>query len=722
MIESGDQNSVPYTPLGQSIQLAACQANEVLPMSPDLPADLFTACLTTPIMMALRWFVISNPLIKNVTLDMTMKVPGRVTDRRTPLGELNWIFTSITDTIAWSVLPTDLFLRLFRNDLMVAALFRNFLLADRIMRSFNCHPMSTPILPPTHQHPLWEAWDLAADHCLSQLPQLLDNNTKVENKLSSFFNDQLSAFEIWIKKGGSATEPPLELPIVLQVLLSQVHRLRALLLLSKFLDFGQWAVNLALSVGIFPYVLKLLQSPALELRPVLVFIWAKLLAVDPTCRNDLLKDNGYTYFIGILTNTNTSAFLVPNISEHRAMCVFILSVFCRDFPAGQQACLANDLLPALLPYLSDQDSLLRQWTCICMANFWSSFPDAKWAAINANAHGQLTACLVDPVPEVRTGAIAALGQLLGDLDRIEQVVTVEKSVIISILKCLSDPSPIVRRELVCALSKIVEDEETKFIYIAHEILEEDRKSGQETKKHALSAGSSGVINESKKGSNQPSLQIFCWKSLLTLSVDPFPPVASVACVVIDKIYQKLLNSPLVDLGFTQWMEMRKAATYPSHIQFENVVVARKVVKNPSASVSSGIFGMSLDSSPHQSFKKSSSFSFSLRNLVGINNAVNGSGSHLPAQSEQSPRMNRVSNSIRRLPQSLMLAASAEFSPNRLKVSPSEPLLASNSVPAKPKASEPNITVQSSFYDWSCGYFMEPQMKVWLIFFVFILFS
>lgn len=103
-----------YTPLMQCIQLAACRSDEVLPMSPDLPADLFTSCLTTPIDIALRWFVISNPLIKNVTPEMTSKVPGRLTDRRTPLGELNWIFTSITDTIAWSVLPTDLFLKLFR--------------------------------------------------------------------------------------------------------------------------------------------------------------------------------------------------------------------------------------------------------------------------------------------------------------------------------------------------------------------------------------------------------------------------------------------------------------------------------------------------------------------------------------------------------------------------------------------------------------------------------
>jgi hypothetical protein len=33
------------------------------------------------------------------------RIPGRLNDRRTPLGELNWIFTAVTDTIAWNVLP-----------------------------------------------------------------------------------------------------------------------------------------------------------------------------------------------------------------------------------------------------------------------------------------------------------------------------------------------------------------------------------------------------------------------------------------------------------------------------------------------------------------------------------------------------------------------------------------------------------------------------------------
>lgn len=60
--------------------------------------------------------------------------------------------------------------------------------------------------------------------------------------------------------------------------------MRALLLLGRFLDMGSWAVDLALSVGIFPYVLKLLQTTATDLRQILVFIWTKILALDKSCQ------------------------------------------------------------------------------------------------------------------------------------------------------------------------------------------------------------------------------------------------------------------------------------------------------------------------------------------------------------------------------------------------------------------------------------------------------
>lgn len=54
-----------------------------------------------------------------------LSLPGQFGDRRTMLGEFNWIFTAITDTIAWNSLPRDLFQKLFRQDMLVASLFRS---------------------------------------------------------------------------------------------------------------------------------------------------------------------------------------------------------------------------------------------------------------------------------------------------------------------------------------------------------------------------------------------------------------------------------------------------------------------------------------------------------------------------------------------------------------------------------------------------------------------
>ena len=84
------------------------------------------------------------------------------------------------------------------------------------------------------------------------------------------------------------------------MLLSPVHRVRALELLYEFLELGTWAVELSLSVGVFPYVLKLLQTTAVDLQQTLISIWAKLLSVDSSCQSDLCKDDGHKYFIHFL--------------------------------------------------------------------------------------------------------------------------------------------------------------------------------------------------------------------------------------------------------------------------------------------------------------------------------------------------------------------------------------------------------------------------------------
>ena len=167
------------TPLDPSrrewLVLAACGATETLPRHPGLPADLFTACLTDPICTALRCFILENPhVLPASALPLLEQLQGKLTDRGAPLGQLNWVFTAVTDTIAWHVLPRDVFLRLFRQDQLVATLYRHFLLACRIMPKYGCNPCSVPAMPEgVAIHPLWSAWDVALERMASLLPLTL---------------------------------------------------------------------------------------------------------------------------------------------------------------------------------------------------------------------------------------------------------------------------------------------------------------------------------------------------------------------------------------------------------------------------------------------------------------------------------------------------------------------------------------------------------------------
>lgn len=540
-----------------NIQLAACAKSEMLPTNPDLPADLLTCCLTTPIDISMRYHVLENPLPSPVSLKDVTKVPGRASERRSPMGELNWIFTAITDTIAWNVLPPPLFRMLFRQDLMVAALFRNFLVAQRIMRAYGCHPQSSPELPQTFDHPLWEAWDLAIEMVLAQLPAMLaaDNGgPSYEYQHSTFFAEQLTAFDVYLSQGAPEQKAPTQLPIVLQVLLSQVHRLRALVLLSKFLDLGPWAVSLALTIGIFPYVVKLLQSPANELKPIMIFIWARIVAVDITAvQQDLLKENGYQYFTNVLLPQNV--IMVGNASEHRAMAAFVTAMFCRDFPQGKNVCLSPELIESCITHIQNPENpLLRQWACLCISMLWDDFPEAKWVGIRCFAHHRLCALVIDPVPEVRAAAVHALTNFLGIPDLTEQVAQNEETIASALITMTSDGNAMVRKELVVFFSTFVKRYQNKFLVAGYETLVDERDSLMQAgfdkpgNKQNGASFTSSHDEDSDDGRSSKishnSIQGSIWYHVLVMSVDAHPEVAQGARTIVDYVHEALLESPL----------------------------------------------------------------------------------------------------------------------------------------------------------------------------------
>ncbi|CEJ92130.1 Putative Meiotic regulator-interacting [[Torrubiella] hemipterigena] len=690
------------------IHLAACAIKENLPSNPLLPADLFTACLTTPIEMALWFFVLQNPLKTNLTPERAKKLPGRLQERRTPLGELNWIFTAITDSIAWTTLPRDLFRKFFRQDLMVAALFRNFLLAQRVMTVYGCHPQSYPALPDTHQHPLWATWDLAVDMALAQLPMLEKKeheSVEYEYQNSTFFTEQLTAFEVYLARGDAlAQKPPDQLPVVLQVLLSQQHRVRALILLGRFLDLGPWSVQLALSIGIFPYVLKLLQSAAAELKPVMVFIWTRLIAVDISCQQDLIKDSGYSYFAQILKPSESLP--IVDGEEHKAMCAFILAMLCKGYRNGQMVCNQTDIMSYCLVHVQNQKNhLLRQWACLCISQLWQDLPEAKWRGIRENAYVTLSALAKDPCCEVRAAMVHAMTTFLGIPDITEEVARIEESIAWTVLDMGTDGSPLVRKEFIVFLSHFIVRFENKFLVAAYEQLLEEKEyllfppqnDGQDHKMglhYARQANrqKDGTIKPTSHGLSHNTVYMACWKHALILSVDPHPEVQKEATIVVDYLHNALINSSIGPSAQSLMSDIRR---------YTNRAAYRNGTANQRRSL---IVGQSAQAPPSPGLLRRTA-SLLFQSFIGADERPRPS---TPTGQGSAPSLPRSPSSVPPDQVSAPPEQNDQTAPLSSYHAAREPL--SGEYQERNLTKTPTLPLPSSFLGWSIEYFRQPQMK------------
>ena len=274
-----------------------------LPNIPGLPADLFTACLVNPLPVALQF---SGSTSNNTS------IKGKLSDRSTPLGQLHWIFTAITDTIGWQLFPVGSFKQYYRQDVLLASIFRNFLLAQRVMRAYGCIPISVPDVP-FQGNELWSVWDCLIDRFSNVNEDNPDgDDAKANVDLEDFFGDHLEAFERYLVVAKNPKEHYGEypyLPIVLQMLLSQQHRVRALEALVSFMDIH--GVRSALDVGIYPYLLKLLHSSEIEAREALSNVWLRLLLYDASTADDL--------------KPATLSFFVPKDSDYKEQVATLLA-------------------------------------------------------------------------------------------------------------------------------------------------------------------------------------------------------------------------------------------------------------------------------------------------------------------------------------------------------------------------------------------------------------
>jgi regulator-associated protein of mTOR len=427
----------------------------------------------------------------------------------------------------------------------------------------------------------------------------------------------------------------------------------------------------------------------------MVFIWARILAVDQSCQADLLKDNGYQYFINIF-NPN-SGIPIQNASEHRAMCAFIISMFCKDYNQGQRASLSTELVESCLDHLKDmQNPLLRQWSCLCLSKLWVNYEEAKWVGIRCMAHERLCELVVDPVAEVRAAMLHALASFLGIRDVTAQVANIEESIASMVLVVTMDGNSMVRRELLMFFSTFVARYKSRFIVAAYEqfaaerdatpLARSDERSGEGLYMKTRSAP--GYDGTEQAFCSQNTIYLAIWKELLVMSVDPHPEIAKEAGIVVDHILIALLESPLAKYVQPHLEEAAKnvPAARPSRRTMEDLPSNQNTVNPPTPTKDSSYLSL------FGGIRKSTSVGASLKSLWT---------GHDPTMPLKPPSKVKIEDAP---------ATSVESRPHTPERYNVEEEPKSRGFRPRDLTQQPEIPLRSVFFEWSVEYFREPQMK------------
>ncbi|EAX94870.1 hypothetical protein TVAG_370410 [Trichomonas vaginalis G3] len=155
----------------------ACSQNEQMPISTDAPWDLFSSCLLSPFETALWWHTRRHSCV--------FEIPERF-QKVENTSFIKQFFFALLEAIAFDTQPQGLFEQ-FTKDPAMTSLARGFVLSQRVMQSFNLHPVSLPALKPTSSHDLWFFWDTAID-CALAMPDDVSSRMIFKLFIESFHN------------------------------------------------------------------------------------------------------------------------------------------------------------------------------------------------------------------------------------------------------------------------------------------------------------------------------------------------------------------------------------------------------------------------------------------------------------------------------------------------------------------------------------------------------
>lgn len=315
----------------------------------DMPNDFFSCCMTTPVKALIayfyqHWFKLPLPDSGNLTdsyypesfcfLDF---LPGYIEKRNTPLGALHWTIQGILGQIALERFDSKLYKKCFRQDVSVAILFRNYMVAQKLYKMLYCEVSSLPDIPDVTDHKLWEyIFDLIqmfiyrySTECTDKIKHLIQSSTELvageinfaemnrelltykpidhwdyeKFKKPKYFNQIFERTCLPMYYFDTQTK---DLFCLVHLIKSPDKRSDSLKHMCRLFDIpckNEMIIKNILLLGIFIYLPKILASEDDQIQTYLLHLSSALISFNIAHHNILLRDKshiGYEFFLNFL--------------------------------------------------------------------------------------------------------------------------------------------------------------------------------------------------------------------------------------------------------------------------------------------------------------------------------------------------------------------------------------------------------------------------------------
>ncbi|XP_058461926.1 regulatory-associated protein of mTOR-like [Malaya genurostris] len=476
----------------QNFHLAGCMSDEKLP---DERKDLFSSVLSSPVETAFEWHC--GNVLATKQQQFPTKLPGIPGNRETLLGQLDWLLTMITDAIAYNLLPTEQFQKLFRECLLAGALWRRFMLAQRVSKKYGCTPISHPPLPDCSDNILWKLWDQTMDLTLVLLSS---ENVLKYPLIDNFFMSVL-------KQSGMEY-----LFLIIQALTFSEQQLVALDVLHRY--WQNSIDDMPIQIYILREIIKFLNS-----------------------ENDELFNKTLNVLIEIFHENRSLTCHLESIAEIN---------LCKKLNSGSED--SHILRVLFLQLLIEQnshfvcseekESLLKQ--CVEFLNH--SIPEIRVLSALLVACLSKIVChehrtvieklLVDPIPKVRAAALETWVSLSNDSKNSDDLINKMLSMF------QTDCSLIFRNELLYTLNTIVVERMQELITF----LKQQHKSSGKNLKVKSKPKSKNSARQNKSYSNAVMGKV--WHVMNNVITHPHSDVAGTTQLLVSFVNQKISEADI----------------------------------------------------------------------------------------------------------------------------------------------------------------------------------